>query len=309
MKVSKLDYERLSDEEKYLIVMSKIIDFSHVTPKQDEKADVIVVLGCSPIPLRARTLKMMELVRNGYGQNVLLSGGKGWQNLFRKKNKETGEITINEPKRQELLAAISKTISADLLGDNPTPKRLELHERFIQGMRELGQTEHVMSYEQRQEIKKCDMTEVQFMQLIILSNGGLKGAKMLHEPFSTTTKQNMEYTTRLLEILTRGNEGSPVRRMIIVTSSFHCRRSYLTFKKQFPNIEVVVCPSTLDLTDRGLSIDRMLESDYYRTQIARECDAIINYSRNGSIADVELSDLVGEEVARRIERRQQVMEF
>ena len=101
MKVSKLDYERLSDEDKYLIVMSGIIDFSQTTPKEGEKADVIVVLGCSPIPLRARTLKMMELVRNGYGQNVLLSGGKGWQALFRKKDKVTGEITINEAKRSK----------------------------------------------------------------------------------------------------------------------------------------------------------------------------------------------------------------
>ena len=309
MKVSKLDYERLSEEDKYLIVMSRIIDFSQITPKEGSLADLIVVLGCSPIPLRARTLKMMELVNRGYGRNVLLSGGDGWQKLFRKKDSTTGEIIINEPKRQELLSAISATISKDLLGDNPTQKELDLHERFIQGMREMGQTDHLMTYEQRQEKKKCDMTEAQFMQLIILTNGGLKGAKIFHEPFSFDTKQNMEYTKGFLKTSQRTGEIPNIGRMIIVTSSFHCRRAYLTFKKQFPNVEIAVCPSTVDLTDRGLSLERMLESNYYSTQVSRECQAIINYSRNGSIADVDLSELIGAEAARRIEATQQIVEF
>ena len=104
--------------------------------------------------------------------------------------------------------------------------------------------------------------------------------------------------------LTILNKIWKIDRLIIVTSSFHCRRALLTFKKQFPNIEIIVCPATRDLDDANVTLGRgMLESDYYRGQIDRECNAIINYSKNGSIADVELEEIVPKEVAQRIERK------
>jgi len=309
MKLSEIKFERLSDEDKYELVMSGIVDFSTEEPNDKTKSDLVIVLGCSPIPLRARILKMMTLVNKGFSKNVLLSGGNGWKKLYMKKNPQTGETVIDEEKKQQLLKAITETISADLLGDNPSEKELKLYERFIQGMKEMGQFDHVMSYEEDTKRKKLKMNEAEFMNLIIITNGGLRGAKILREPFSDNTRQNMENTSFLLECLLERKELEKIDRLIIVTSSFHCRRAFLTFKKQFPNIEILVCPATRDLEDAHLSLGRsLLQNDYYRNQIDRECNAIVNYSKNGSIEDVDLEDILPKEIVSRIKKHQTVFE-
>lgn len=314
MKISKLNYEKLSEKEKYCMVMSNIVDLAQIEPSDDTKADLIIVLGASPIPIRARILKMMELVKKGYANKVLLSGGMGWEKLYKKVqidpntkkpiiDDKTGKprIVIDENKKQELLRAIENTISADLLGNNPTEKEQRLYERFIKGMSQLKHDDHVKPFEENQQEKSLGMTEEEFMQLIMLTNGGLPEAKIFHEPFSTTTKENMEYTKRTIESLEKNGEINKVKKVIIVTSSFHCTRAMLTFKKNFPNIEVLVCPSTRDLEDRKIAIgEQLLEHPYYKKQINNESQCIINYSKNGSIADVELDELVDNDIVQKI---------
>ena len=307
MKISKLDFDSLSEEDKFNLIMHGIRDISEDEPSDNTKSDLITVLGCSPVPLRARVLKMMSLVKRGFSNTVLLSGGGGWQKLYRKIDPQTGEEVINEAKKEELLRAIVKTISGDILGDNPSEKEVELYRRFVEAMKEMGQTDHVMSYEERQEKKKLRLTEAEFMNMIIITNGGLKGVKYLREPFSDNTKENMEYTKALLKSQLKAQGLEKLRRIIIVTSSFHCRRAYLTFKKQFPEVEVIVCPATQDLQDANVSLGTgMLDSSYYKTQISRECNAIINYSKNGSIADLDLEEFLPEEIAKKIEENQNI---
>ena len=120
-------------------------------------------------------------------------------------------------------------------------------------------------------------------------------------------KSLMEYTKVLLKSQLKAQGFEKLRRMIIVTSSFHCRRAYLTFKKQFPEVEVIVCPATQDLQDANVSLGMgMIDSSYYKTQISRECNAIINYSKNGSIADLDLEEFLPEEIAKKIEENQNI---
>ncbi len=40
----------------------------------------------------------------------------------------------------------------------------------------------------------------------------------------------------------------------------------------------------------------MLNNPYYKKQIENECQAIINYSRNGSIEDVDLSEFLPQSI-------------
>ena len=54
MKISELDYNKLSEDEMYDLVTSGIVDLEKEEPTDKTKSDIIVVLGCSPRTLRAR---------------------------------------------------------------------------------------------------------------------------------------------------------------------------------------------------------------------------------------------------------------
>ena len=275
MKVSMLNYEMLSEEERYLIVMSNIYDVTKTALSDSSSADLIIVLGGSPRFLRARVIKMMELVKMGYSQNVLLSGGKGWLKLFIKKDEKSKRVIIDESEKEELFSIILKSIDNNLLCKDK--------ERIL------------------------DMSEADLMKLMIISNGGLPGAKIFHEPFSYNTKQNIEYAKALLDWLLKTNRLAKLDRIIIVTASYHCKRALLNFKKYFSDVDIKVCYSTEDLKELGVSFGKeMLQSEYYRRKINQECDAIINYSRKGFIYDAELSEIVSQEVAKQIEAKHMV---
>ena len=307
MKISKIDDKLLTDDEKYELIMHGIKDFELEKANDKTKEDLIVVLGCSPKPLEERIKKMMGLYRQGYSSNILLSGGKGWQKLFKKKNPETGEEYIDEVKKNKLLNVIRQTIGLNLLGDNPTRKELELFDRFNEGMKEMMLIDSMPSYKDEQEKKMLKFTEAEFMKLIILTNGGLRGARIFHEPFSANTKENMHNTKIFIDSLERSGELPKIDRIMVVSSSFHCRRAILTFKKMFPNIEIVACPATKDLQRNNTILGpEMMQNDYYRKQIANECNAIVNYTKNGSIEDVDLENYLPAEVVESIVKHQNV---
>ena len=293
MKISELDDKLLTDDEKYMLVMRGIKDYELIKPNDNTKSDLIVVLGCSPIPLEDRVKKMMGLYRLGYSNNILLSGGNGWKKLYKKKDPQTGEEYVDEEKWKQLLEAIRTTIGANLLGNNPSKKELELFDRFNEGMKEMMHVDSMPSYEEQQEKKNMNLNEAEFMKLIILTNGGLKGAHIFHEPFSFNTKDNMQYTKKYIESLLKTGELKELKRIMVVTSSFHCQRARLTFKKYFPNVEILTCPSTLDFQRIGSELGpNMMKNSYYKKQIINECNALINYSKNGSIADEEVGAIL-----------------
>ena len=306
MKLSELNYSFLTDDDKYELVMNGVYDLAMQEPTKETKSDLIIVLGCSPNPLEARIKKMMTLYRKGYGENILLTGGNGWQKLYKKTDPITGKVYIDEKKRKELLEAIRQTIGANLLGTNPTEKELALFERFNEGMKQMIHEYEAVSFEKHKEDQMLKMNEAEFMKLMILSNGGLRGAKIFHEPFSYNTKENMQNTEALLNGLQSRGELQKLDSIIVVTSSFHCRRVLLTFKKRFPNIKIIASPSTLDMEKRGVASlgKELLENKYYKEQIEHESDALINYSKNGSIADVDLREILPENIIDTIISRQ-----
>ena len=89
---------------------------------------------------------------------------------------------------------------------------------------------------------------------------------------------------------------------MIITSSFHCRRAILSFKKHFPGIEVLACPATRDIESQGLTFTKesLMQSEYYSEQFRNELNAIINYTRNRSIEDMDIEEVLSPERAQEI---------
>ena len=88
-----------------------------------------------------------------------------------------------------------------------------------------------------------------------------------------------------------------IERIMIITSSFHCRRATLSFKKYFPDIDILACPSTKVMENSNVKFEKesMMNNKYYMQQFRNELDAIINYSRNGSIVDANIEDYITDE--------------
>ena len=296
MKISELDYDKLTEEDMYNLIMSGLVDYEGQKLTDETKSDIIVVLGCSPRPLKARIKKMMALQRAGYSNKVLLSGGRGWQKLVKQ----------NPERRPELIQAIKDVIASELLGDNPQKVELDTYAKFVEQMQKLTDGKYkAKSYQEKLDDSKFEMTEEEFMKLIIITNGGVgMGVKMYHEPFSTNTKENTFYIGKVFKNIER-ETGKKIDRAMIVTSAYHCTRSRLTLKKAYPEMEFLMAPSTEDLAEYGIDISpKMMEIPKYHKQIIGEAKRIIEYSKKGDIQDVELTELVSKEVADDIETRQ-----
>lgn len=126
--------------------------------------------------------------------------------------------------------------------------------------------------------------------------------KIFLEPNSINTIQNLEYSKALLDDLQKSGKVDSIKRIMIVTSLFHCRRAELSFKKYFPDIEVMSCPATLDINNAGISFKKedLMQDQYYMQQFRNELNAIVNYSRNRSISDLDIEDVLTPEAATRI---------
>ena len=76
MKLSELDENLLTEEDKINLVMGGIKDVSELdTSKRD--SSIILVPGCSPGLLFARVSKARDLVKAGISNKVIFVGGEG----------------------------------------------------------------------------------------------------------------------------------------------------------------------------------------------------------------------------------------
>ena len=296
MNISELNYNALSEEDMYNLIMSEVKDYELEEPTDKTKSDIIIVLGCAPRPLNSRIKKMIALCKKGYSDKILLSGGRGWQKLIKQ----------NPERKPEFIKTIKSIITSELLGDNPTLIEKETYNKFNEQIKKIiGDRYHSKSYQERLDEDKLQMTEEEFMQLIIFSQGGLKGVQKYSESFSTNTKENSYYVGKIFDGIKNGS-GKAIESAIVVTSSFHCTRSKLTFMKNFPNIKFNTCPSTEDIIKEGLngiSIE-MMNNEKYKKYILNETQKIIEYSKKGDIYDAELTDLVSKQIAKTIEEKQ-----
>jgi len=261
MKFSEINPSKLSIEEKYELIMNGIVDYGREKVNEDTEVDFLIVLGCTPRPLKARVVKAAELYLGGYAKYILFSGGYGWNRRAEK----------GSERDQELIQKARENI-----GDN------------------------LLEEETDEEIRNLTESE---MMAKIMEYLGIPADNIFYEPYSNTTLENIKCIKYVFRGLEERGEIDSVNSAMLVTSSFHCRRATLTFRKYFKGLEILACPSTLDFGEEGFNKETMLQSDYYRKQIENELNAIVNYTRNGSIEDCDIQEFVSEEFAKRIERK------
>lgn len=287
MKYSELDISKLTLDEKYELIMHGITNLSNKEARDDEKVDFLIVLGGRPATLKARIIKTIELYKRGYGKYILFSGGHGW-------NKGVEE---NSEKDIEMIDFIKTNISPRLNGIERTSKEKEVLARYETY---IGKNKEDEEIDLNKRIR--DLSETQIMARMLQTLSDIPESCIYHEPFSTNTKENMEYTSALLKSLQKRGEVSEIKSIMLVTSSFHCRRSMLTFKKYLGDLKITSCPTTLDMKERGVTFEKssILNNNYYRKQIEDEVQRIFDYIKNGSFEDADIDELVGEEYANKI---------
>jgi hypothetical protein len=247
LKYSELDVKSISDSTAYDLVMSGVKDYAKIPADKKDSPDLLIVLGASPIPMKARIIKMMQLYKNGYGKYTVLSGGKGWHKLFKTEDRsfkdELERYTYYHGKRQKyklMKRALQRTIPQELRNKNKHGKALYRHmHRAIE--KNLNESEADIGYK---IIKAC--SEI----------GHIEEDRIFLENNSSNTRENILNSMMTAKEKLKDKEKEDIKSVMIITSCFHCKRTELTFKKYFPDIEVKACPSTKDLTDNGLTLDK-----------------------------------------------------
>lgn len=292
MKFSELDKSKLSLEDKYELVMYGIKDFAKEEAEESKKVDFLIVLGCRPIPLKARIIKAAELYKRKFAKYVLFSGGSAWNNKVEK----------GSTKDLEMIESIKQSVIPELLGENKSERVRAVENKFYELLGEQPKST---------DDKIRELSECQLMSRMMITLGNVPAGNIFHEPFSNNTIENIKYTAALFKNIQETGEVPKINKVMLVTSSFHCRRAVLSFKKYFKNIDICACPSTLDFKERGLTFckEDMLKSEYYKKQIENELDAIINYTRNGSIEDCDISDVIDEKIAKQINEKHKEIEI
>ena len=292
MKFSELDVSKLSLEEKYELIMCGIKDYAEENVSENTKVDFLIVLGCRPVPLKARIIKAAELYKKGYAKYLLFSGGHGWNR----------KVEIESDKDREMIEAVRNIVNPQLIEESINEK-----ERAIDEKRQITPEERLEDL----NAKIRNLSECQLMTRMMITLGEVPQNNIFHEPFSNNTVENIKYTEALFRSIIKRGEVSNIDSVMIITSSFHCRRAMLTFRKYFEKLKISACPTTLDFKERGLSLckEDILNSEYYRKQIENEINAIINYTRNGSIEDCDISEVVGKELAKKIEAKHNPIEI
>ncbi|CAM4060789.1 YdcF family protein [Lederbergia lenta] len=111
---------------------------------------------------------------------------------------------------------------------------------------------------------------------------GIPEKDILVETISTNTKENILSS---LIILDRHFELHKVRRLLIVTASYHMRRTHLTLKTYMPSwIECTLCPAN----DENTKKDNWFKNPYGRHRVIDESNKLIKYIKQGAIVDDEI---------------------
>ncbi|MBW8349659.1 YdcF family protein [Bacillus sp. IITD106] len=123
-------------------------------------------------------------------------------------------------------------------------------------------------------------------EAIVLKNKalelGIPEEDILVETISTNTKENILAS---LLVLDRYFDLHKVKRLLIVTASYHMRRTYLTLKTYMPSwIEFSLCPAE----DQSTKMDNWFLNVHGRKRVTEESRKIITYIKEGAIVDASL---------------------
>lgn len=302
MKFSELDIKKLSPDDIYDLVMAGVKDYSKQHADETNMPDFIVLLGCTPLTLEQRVLKLIELYDKGYGKYIILTGGLGWHKLFKadpdKKFIDDKELFNYTRKLNENLKKQKKSLSKIFEKDlSPASCKLSdtdfTYKKYYKRRRKLMH-EYLEESEAELGYRMIDKQKREDIQQVTLIETG-----------SVNTIQNVLFTRNIIDDLVVNCGIDKPKRLMLITSPFHCRRACLTFKKYFPDCDVIACPSTAGMVNKGVPFTKeaLMGHEYYSKQFRNECDAIINYSRKGDIADIDISGVVGPRRASEIEER------
>ncbi|MBS4198543.1 YdcF family protein [Bacillus sp. FJAT-49732] len=122
-----------------------------------------------------------------------------------------------------------------------------------------------------------------FPEAIILKNKalelGVPEEDILVETISTHTKENILAS---LLVLDRYFDLHKIERLLIVTASYHMRRTFLTLKTYMPDwIEFSLCPAE----DQSTKKDNWFLNVHGRKRVTEESRKIISYIKEGAIVD------------------------
>lgn len=125
--------------------------------------------------------------------------------------------------------------------------------------------------------------EYGFPEAIVMRNAaiqlGVAERDILVETESTNTKENVLAS---LMVLDREFQLHKLRRLLIVTTTFHMKRTYLTLKTYMPKwIEFSLCP----VDDRTTREDNWWLHQSGANRVRNECRKIIEYVRDGYLLD------------------------
>lgn len=111
---------------------------------------------------------------------------------------------------------------------------------------------------------------------------GVAESDLLIEEISTNTLENVLAS---LIVLDREFRLCNMKRLLVVTTSYHMRRLYLTLKTYMPDwIDFTLCPAEDNKTR---------ESNWFTSRVGRkrvkdECAKLIHYTKQGAVIDRDM---------------------
>lgn len=163
MKISELKKHNLNEEQKIGFIMNNVKDIAKEDRRNFPKADCAIVLGCSPIPLKDRMLKAIQLYNLGFNDKILLSGGYGYHVLEKENNikniKKVLKPFIDIEVDEELYDLTEAELCYKILYNNSDsfkiPKRDLLFDVYSNNSGENAKySKYVIDFFQREENKK-----------------------------------------------------------------------------------------------------------------------------------------------------------
>lgn len=126
-----------------------------------------------------------------------------------------------------------------------------------------------------------DKPEAEVISKILILKGIPKSAIIL-ETKATNILENVLFGMEKLK-----NQKIDVKKVILVSKPFAMRRCFATFKKQYPNIDLICCPPTLSVLK---SADR--PKTEYAKRLLGELERLKIYSKKGDLIPQKIPKLV-----------------
>lgn len=112
---------------------------------------------------------------------------------------------------------------------------------------------------------------------------GVSAADILIETKSKHTKENVLYSS---DVLDKAIGLDQIKTMLLVTTTYHMRRCFLTCKTYLPgHIQYVLCP----VDDQNTRRDNWFANDKGKARALGESKKLIQYVRNKQLIDLDVS--------------------